>query len=77
LLTTSGIDGVYPAGLPVALVDKVERRVEAAFARIYCTPQALVLGASHVLVLQTAASQIPLRPVHEPATDSAKKGRQK
>src|SRR3954468_17770260 len=27
LLTTSGVDGVYPAGLPVAKVDKVDRRV--------------------------------------------------
>ncbi|RYY83490.1 MAG: rod shape-determining protein MreC, partial [Comamonadaceae bacterium] len=45
LLATSGVDGVYPAGLPVAKVDKVERRADSAFARIYCVPQALVDGA--------------------------------
>jgi rod shape-determining protein MreC len=77
LLTTSGVDGVYPAGLPVAVVDKVERRVESAFARIFCTPQALVLGANHVLVLQPVASATPLRPAHEPVSELAKKGRQK
>jgi rod shape-determining protein MreC len=52
LLTTSGVDGVYPAGLPVAKVDKVERRADSAFARIYCVPQALVDGARHVMVLK-------------------------
>ena len=34
LLTTSGVDGVYPPGLPVARVEKVERQVDAVFARI-------------------------------------------
>lgn len=67
LLTTSGVDGVYPPGLPVARVEKVERRVDAAFARIYCVPLALVAGASHVLVLESPASQMPARPLAEPA----------
>jgi rod shape-determining protein MreC len=44
LLTTSGVDGVYPPGLPVARVERVERRNDSAFARIYCTPLALVDG---------------------------------
>ena len=78
LLTTSGVDGVYPPGLPVALVDKVERRIESPFARIYCTPSALVQGASHVMVLQPVSSQIAARPAPEPALAApAKKGRQK
>ena len=47
LLTTSGVDGVYPAGLPVAKISRIERRAESAFAKIYCTPQALVTGARH------------------------------
>jgi rod shape-determining protein MreC len=29
----------------VARVDRVERRADSAFARIYCVPQALVTGA--------------------------------
>lgn len=77
LLSTSGVDGVYPPGLPVARVEKVERRVESAFARIYCTPVALAAGAAHVMVLQPIASQIPALPVSEAAPEAAKKGKQK
>lgn len=67
LLTTSGVDGVYPPGLPVARVERVERRVDAVFARIYCVPVALVAGAGHVMVLQSLATQMAPRPVPEPA----------
>jgi rod shape-determining protein MreC len=67
LLTTSGVDGVYPPGLPVARIEKVERRTDAVFARIYCVPLALVAGASQVLVLAPAALDAPARP--EPAPE--------
>lgn len=62
LLTTSGVDGVYPAGLPVAKISRIERRAESAFAKIYCTPQALVTGARHVMVVKPGTGQIPPRP---------------
>lgn len=75
LLATSGVDGIYPAGLPVAKVDKVERRADSAFARIYCTPQALVDGARHVMVLKPIAVQIPPRPAPEGAPAPAKPGK--
>jgi len=52
LLTTSGIDGVYPPGLPVARVAQVGPRGESAFSRILCTPLARMHGALHVLVLE-------------------------
>ena len=65
LLTTSGVDGVYPPGLPVARVEKVERRVDAVFARIYCVPLAMVSGAGHVMVLDAVTAQIPSRPTPE------------
>lgn len=74
LLTTSGVDGVYPPGLPVAKVQKVERRVDAIFARIYCTPLAAVSGATYVLLLDTVENQIPARPTPESATPAAKSG---
>ncbi|MBC7916500.1 MAG: rod shape-determining protein MreC [Rhodoferax sp.] len=74
LLTTSGVDGVYPPGLPVARIEKIERRVDAAFARIYCVPLALVAGASHVMVLEPPASQIPARPAADPPTSLLKRG---
>jgi len=66
LLTTSGVDGVYPPGLPVARVEKVERRVDAVFARIYCVPLALVSGSGHVMVLDPVFTQVPPRPAPEP-----------
>lgn len=59
LLTTSGVDEVYPPGLPVARVSRVERRAESAFARISATPLALVAGARHVMVLQLQAPTEP------------------
>ncbi|MDE2417160.1 MAG: rod shape-determining protein MreC [Burkholderiales bacterium] len=74
LLTTSGVDGVYPPGLPVARIEKVERRVDAVFARIYCVPLGLVAGASHVMVLEPVTAQIAPRPVPEPSAASGKKG---
>jgi rod shape-determining protein MreC len=67
LLTTSGVDGVYPPGIPVAKVQKVERRPDSAFARISCAPQALVDGARHVMVLKPLLTQIPPRPEPEDA----------
>ncbi|HWI78555.1 MAG TPA: rod shape-determining protein MreC [Ramlibacter sp.] len=73
LLTTSGVDAVYPAGLPVAKVEKVERRADSGFARISCKPEALVEGARHVMVLVPISSQVPPRPVPEDAAPPAKK----
>lgn len=50
-LVTSGVDGVYMAGLPVARVLEVERRSQSPFMRIYCEPVARLDGALHVMVL--------------------------
>ncbi|WP_159911491.1 rod shape-determining protein MreC [Pantoea sp. 18069] len=55
LLTTSGVDGVYPAGIPVARVLRVEHRADSAFSRIYCEPMARVQQVRHVLVLPPLA----------------------
>ena len=64
-LTTSGVDGVYPPGVPVGIVTKVERRAETAFARILCEPVGRVQGARHVMVIEPLTDQIPARPVIE------------
>ena len=76
MLTTSGVDGVYPPGLPVAKVISVERRADSAFARISCAPQALVDGARHVMVLKAVSVQIPARPVPDEVLP-AKRGSRK
>jgi rod shape-determining protein MreC len=57
LLTTSGIDGVYPAGLQVARISHIERRVDISFARIHATPLAELKGR-HVLVLQPTSANM-------------------
>jgi rod shape-determining protein MreC len=54
LLTTSGIDGIYPAGLQVARISHIERRVDISFARIHASPLAELKGR-HVLILQPSA----------------------
>jgi len=51
LLVTSGIDGTYPAGLPVASVSRIERDSGYPFARVVCTPAAGVDRNRHLLVL--------------------------
>jgi rod shape-determining protein MreC len=62
-LVTSGIDGTYPAGLPVATVARVERDAAYAFARIVCEPAAGVERGRYVLVLRNGAH--PARPPGE------------
>jgi rod shape-determining protein MreC len=60
LLVTSGIDGIYPPGLPVARVMNVVRDA-AAFARITCVPMAGVREHPHLLVLALDV-ELPERP---------------
>lgn len=72
LLTTSGVDGIYPPGLPVAKVVKVDRRSDSAFARIECEPVARTQAALHVLVLEPLNLALPERPEAE---TPARKGR--
>jgi rod shape-determining protein MreC len=61
-LVTSGLDGVYPPGLPVARVAEVQRRSEAGFARILLQPVARADAASHVVLVEPLALQLPPRP---------------
>ncbi|SDB87931.1 rod shape-determining protein MreC [Paraburkholderia lycopersici] len=61
-LVTSGLDGVYPQGLPVAKVLRVDKQADTAFARVVCLPLAAVRGARQVLVLHYVA-QVPPNPV--------------
>ena len=68
-LSTSGVDGVYPSGLPVATVTAVERRAESGFARILLAPKASADGVRHVLVLEPMAVQMPPREAVEDAPE--------
>ena len=64
VLVTSGIDGTYLPGLPVATVQKIEREAGYAFAKITCTPAAGIDRFGQVLVLTTEVKQAP-QPVPE------------
>jgi rod shape-determining protein MreC len=73
LLVTSGLDGIYPPGLPVAKVSQVGRTAGFAFARIVLTPAAGIDRHRQVLVL--AQTEEPPAP---PAADQPRtKGRAK
>jgi rod shape-determining protein MreC len=71
-LVTSGIDGIYPPGLPVAAVVRIERDAENAYARVVCRPAAGVDRGRFVLVLTDETAR-PSRP--EEAKVSKDKGR--
>lgn len=62
LLYTSGIDGTYPAGIPVAQVVKTEPPHNSPFARAYCRPLGGVGRYRHVAILK------PLEPAPVPGT---------
>jgi rod shape-determining protein MreC len=75
LLSTSGVDGIYPPGVLVGKVTKVERRAETAFARILCEPVGRVQGARHVMVLEPLSDQLPPRPqIEKPVPMAVQKG---
>ncbi len=75
VLVTSGIDGTYPPGLPVAVVSNIERNAAYAFARITCTPaaggQQLRPGADPV----RRRARSPLRPAAEEASGKTRRAR--
>jgi rod shape-determining protein MreC len=56
LLVTSGIDGVYPPGIPVAKVVRIERDAAYPFARVICLPVAGVDRHRHLLILPNLPS---------------------
>ncbi len=62
VLSTSGVDGIYPTGVPVAKVVSVDRRVDSGFARIALAPLAEPDSVRHVLVLEPLGLQMPARP---------------
>lgn len=74
VLVTSGIDGTYPAGLPVAKVIKIERDPAYPFARITCVPMAGV-DRNRYLLIVSSALQLPPRPEPEASEEKPKNKR--
>lgn len=74
-LVTSGIDGVYPPGLPVAEISNVERDASYPFARIACKPLAGVNSSTQVLIVNVERN-VPERPAEQEEKPSrSKRGR--
>ena len=71
VLVTSGLDGMYPAGLAVARVIQVEKAA-GSFGRVICQPLGGIDRNRQVLVIM---SQMPLPP--RPAPEAAKAGGRK
>ena len=60
ILVTSGLDGIFPRGLPVARVVHIERDTAYSFARIHCAPVAGVETFGEIMVLdRLEATPIP------------------
>jgi rod shape-determining protein MreC len=77
-LSTSGVDGVYPAGLAVAKVARMDRRSDAGFARIVLAPAVAMDNLRFFLVLEPIGLQMPPKPEppapEKPAGKGAAKG---
>lgn len=58
VLVTSGIDGVYPAGLKVGSVTQVKVTADSPFARIVCVPTGGVENHSQVLLVSLAHGEM-------------------
>jgi len=61
-LMTSGIDGVHPAGLAVAHIERVERQAGSEFARVLLRPAAAPDTLRHLLLIEPLAAQMPPHP---------------
>ena len=62
VIVTSGLDGVYPAGLAVARVTQVENNANGAFGRVVCQPLAGIDRNKQLLVLMAAPNPLPRPP---------------
>src|SRR5574343_689622 len=61
VLVTSGLDGIYLPGFPVAKVINIERDSAYSFARIFCVPIAGVENFGEVMILDPRQAR-PERP---------------
>jgi rod shape-determining protein MreC len=69
ILVTSGLDGVYLPGFPVAKVINIERDSAYSFARIFCVPVAGVENFGEIMVLDPR-QPLPPAPAESASRDS-------
>ena len=73
MMVTSGLDGLYPAGLPVARVRRVERGADSTFSRVLLEPVAGVDQSKLLLVLLVDKSTLPPLPPPEAPVETRKR----
>ena len=61
-LLTSGIDRIYPAGIPVAVVTRVSRSQSSPYLRVECRPVAGLDASRAVLVIVAEPGVVQPRP---------------
>jgi rod shape-determining protein MreC len=66
VLVTSGLDGIYPAGLAVAKVVQVENVAQGAFGRVVCQPLAGIDRHRQLLVVMSDQPAPPRPPEEAP-----------
>jgi rod shape-determining protein MreC len=64
IVVTSGLDGVYPAGLAVARVSQVENSAAGSFGGVVCQPLGGISNNTQLLILMSAP-EMPPRPPEE------------
>jgi rod shape-determining protein MreC len=69
---TSGLDGVYPPGLAVARIERIERATSDQFARVVMTPLGGVESHKQLLILLAEPARTPAAPA--PAEATVRKG---
>jgi rod shape-determining protein MreC len=64
IVVTSGLDGIYPAGLAVARVTQVENSAGGSFGGVVCQPLAGIANNTQLLILMSTP-EMPPRPPEE------------
>ncbi|MTW35433.1 rod shape-determining protein MreC, partial [Pseudoduganella danionis] len=65
IVVTSGLDGVYPAGLAVARVSQVENSAAGSFGGVICQPLGGISNNAQLLVLLSVPDMPPRPPDEE------------
>jgi rod shape-determining protein MreC len=68
IVVTSGLDGVYPAGLAVARVTQVENSAGGSFGGVICQPLAGIANNTQLLILMSTPEMPPRPPEEEQRT---------
>jgi rod shape-determining protein MreC len=70
VLVTSGLDGMYPAGLAVAKVSQVESVAQGAFGRVVCQPLAGIDRHRQLLIVMSDQPAQPRPAVEAPKNNA-------